>query len=101
MRNRNRRFSLWLNEREFAHMEKQAQNAGMKKEPYLRDLIMNRPINPRPPDEYGKILRELSAIGNNVNQIARVANSLGRINYDELQKIQLSLDHIWKEVKKL
>jgi len=101
MRKRNKRFSLWLNEKEFSYLEQQAQIAGLKKDPFIRRLIMKSKLRPRPPDEYGKIIRELSAIGNNVNQIARVANSLGIINYNELQKMQVALDNIWMEVKNM
>jgi len=36
---------------------------------------MGTQIRPRPPDTYAKLLRELSAIGNNINQIAYWANS--------------------------
>ena len=32
-------------------------------------------LRPRPPDAYADLLRELSAIGNNVNQIAYWANA--------------------------
>lgn len=75
MRERNRRFSLWLNEKEFSYLEKQAEIAGLKKEPYIRKLIMGDEIRPRPPDEYYKILKEINAVGVNINQIARIANS--------------------------
>jgi len=101
MRTRNKPVSTWLSEKEYSHLTKQAYNAGLKIDPFIRSLIMDSQIKPRPPDEYGKIIRELSAIGNNVNQIARVANSLGKINYQELGKIQTALDNIWREVKNM
>lgn len=101
MSDQKRKLSVRVNEFEYAHLKRQAQITGLKIEPFIRSLIMHSQLRPHPPDEYANILRELSAIGNNVNQIARVANSLGRINDDELQKIQLSLDRIWKEVKKM
>ncbi len=101
MRNRNRRFSLWLNETEFNHLEKQAKISGLKKEPFIRKLIMNTEIRPRPPDEYVKLLRELSAIGNNVNQLAHKANGIGVIHIDEVRKMREALEGLWTEVKKL
>ena len=75
LRTRNRRFSLWLNDKEFNHLEKQAEIAGLKKEPFIRNLIMGTEISPRPPDEYRQILYQLSAIGNSVNRIAHIANA--------------------------
>ncbi len=101
MRNRNRRFSHLLNEKEFKHFEKQAKISGLKKEPFIRKLIMNTEIRPRPPDEYVKLLRELSAIGNNVNQLAHKANGIGVIHVDEVRKMREALEGLWTEVKKL
>ena len=36
---------------------------------------MGLTLYPRPPDEYAEIRRQLAAIGNNINQIARKANA--------------------------
>ena len=101
MRKRNRRFSLWLNNEEFDRLEKDAQIAGLKKEPYIRKLIMGTEIRPRPPDEFVKILRELSAIGNNVNQLAYKANGLGVIYINEVRSVQDALTNLYREVKKI
>jgi hypothetical protein len=98
---RNKAVLIRLTETEKEYLKKQAAITGFKIEPFVRSLIMNSKLRPRPPDEYGKIIRELSAIGNNVNQIARVANSLGKINYHELEKMQVALDNLWKEVKNM
>lgn len=101
MRQRNRRFSLWLNNEEFDRLEKDAQIAGLKKEPYVRKLIMGNEIRPRPPDEFAKILRELSAIGNNINQLAYKANGLGVIYINEVQSVREALNNLYREVKKV
>ncbi len=101
MRQRNKRFSLWLNDEEFDRLEKDAQIAGLKKEPYIRKLIMGNEIRPRPPDEFAKILRELSAIGNNVNQLAYKANGLGLIYINEVRNVQEALTNLYREVKKV
>ena len=55
MRERNRRFSLWLNDKEFEYLTKQAEIAGLKKEPFIRKLIMGKEIRPRPPGETAQI----------------------------------------------
>ncbi len=69
-----------LTSKEKAHLKKQSQMAGLKMEPFIRNLIMGVTMQPRPPDEYRKILFQLSAIGNSVNQIAHVANAQRYIN---------------------
>ena len=99
MRRRNRRFSLWLDDYEFDFLTKNARNTGLKKEQYIRKLIMQREIRPRPPDEYAKLLRELSAIGNNINQLAYKANGLGIIHLAEVRRMREALEQIYSEVK--
>lgn len=101
LRNRKNGVLIYLTDSEKKHLTKQAERAGLNNSVFIRKLILGAEVRPRPPDEYGKIIRELSAIGNNVNQIARIANSLGKINYDELQKMQAALDNIWGEVKNM
>lgn len=87
MRNRNHRFSLWLNDMEFAYLAKQAEIAGLKKEPFIRKLIMGTQIRPRPPDEYVRLAREVNVIGNNINQIAHIANAEQHISTDKIAKV--------------
>ena len=69
------KLSVRVNTKEYAHLKKQSELAGLKMEPFIRKLIMGTEISPRPPDEYRKILYQLSAIGNSVNQIAHIANA--------------------------
>ena len=99
MRTHNIKFSLWLNEKEYIKLEQLAKTTGFKKAPLIRNLIMGCEVKPHPPEQLPKLLRELSAIGNNVNQIARVANSTGEINYQELNEIQTLLKNIWRNLK--
>ena len=75
MRERNRRFSLWINDKEFEYLTKQAEIAGLKKEPFIRKLIMGKEIRPRPPDAYYELIKKINPIGININQIAHIANA--------------------------
>lgn len=58
-----------------ARIEALTQASGLKREQVLRKLIIGVELRPRPPDAYADLLRELSAIGNNINQIAYWANA--------------------------
>ncbi len=75
MRKNTKSILLRLTQEEFDQLQRLAENTGMKREPLIRQLIMGVQLRPRPPDAYAALLRELSAIGNNVNQIAYWANS--------------------------
>ncbi|WP_423243629.1 plasmid mobilization protein [Anaerotruncus rubiinfantis] len=99
--NRTKKLSVRLTESEYRHLKEQADLCSMKMEPLIRRLIMGMELQPRPPDEYAALLRELSAIGNNLNQLARVANTTGNIS---IKALETMLDHhseIWRKVKAL
>jgi len=99
VRTRTKHISIWLNGKELAHLKHQANLTGLKVDPFIRSLIMGIHIQPRPPDEYGALLRELSAIGNNINQIARIANSDKRISPQALENIMRMQAAIWQRIK--
>lgn len=73
----------------------------MKFEPFIRALIMNKTVRAGPPNEYTELLRELSAIGNNINQIARVANGNRHVSPAQIEKIIEMQGDIWFRVKGL
>ena len=77
---------LRLTAEEYAHLKATEDAAGLKLEPMLRQLILGVELRPRPPDEYTALLRELSAIGNNVNQIAYWANARKYVSNSEIQE---------------
>ena len=86
MRKRNRHVSVWMNEAEYLHLKKQAEIAGMKVDPFIRLLVSGVQLRPRPPDSFAALLRELSAIGNNVNQIAYWANARKSMSEAEIKE---------------
>jgi len=88
MRFRNQSVLVRLTEEERCHLKGQAEIAGLKVEPYLRSLILGSRLKPHPPEAYLGLLRELSAIGNNLNQIARIANASKQIRSGELHEAQ-------------
>lgn len=78
--------TLRLNAAQYAHLQQQAAITGLKMEPLLRQLIMGVNLQPRPPDAYAALLRELSAIGNNINQLAHQANVREAATREEIQE---------------
>lgn len=93
--------SLRLNETEYAHLKRLSETCGLKLEPTIRSLIMGADLKPRPPEVYAELLRQVSAIGNNINQIARVANGTGRVRQTEIDALQDMLSEVWRLVKAL
>ena len=64
-----------LNAAEYAHLKALSDTTGLKMEPTLRKLVMGVQLRPRPPGTYAALLRDLSEIGNNVNQIVYNTNA--------------------------
>ena len=81
------------------HLQRQAANAGLKMEPFIRKLIMGVNISPRPPSNIVNLIREVNRIGNNINQIAKKVNSEYCINQAQLDEILHLLGEIYREVK--
>ena len=86
MRRRNRHISVWMNDKEYAKLKRKANTAGLGLDPFIRKLVAGTEIKPKPPEEYAKLLRELSAIGNNINQIAYWSNYRKGISDAEIQE---------------
>lgn len=99
MRTRNHHVSVWMNEREYRHLKSQAELAGMKVDPFIRTVIAGVQLRPRPPDTYAALLRELSAIGNNVNQIAYWANARQSVSEAEIREAAALVHQAWRLVK--
>lgn len=93
------KMSVRLTEREHKHLKRQAANAGLKMEPFIRKLITGADITPRPPDNIVNLIREVNYIGNNINQIAKKVNSENRVNQSQLEEIMRLLGEIYREVK--
>lgn len=91
--------TLRLNANEYAHLKQQAETTGLKMEPLLRQLIMGINIRPHPPNAYAALLRELSAIGNNINQLARQAHTRGEATRDEIDEATQLVRQVARLVK--
>lgn len=88
-----------LNEEEYSHLKVIAETTGLKIEPTIRKLIMNVQLRPRPPGEYTALLRELAAIGNNINQIAYWANTQKGISSSQVDDAVALVHRAWQLVK--
>lgn len=100
-RKRQNRLEVRLNDSEDIKLHELMRETGFNASQLIRSLISCTEIKTRPPDELPKLLRELSAIGNSVNQIARKANSTDSIAEDEVTKMRVAFENLSKEVRKL
>lgn len=101
MRIRKKQILLRLSEKEYAHLKEQATLAGLKIEPFLRNLISGVKMKSRPKEEWAELIRQISAVGNNINQIAHRANIHGLTDKQTLFNVQQELAKIWQKMDEL
>ena len=101
MRNRPIKISLRLNEQEHEHLKQQAVLSGFPMEVFLRMLISGMNLRSRPLAEYAEIRRQLIAIGNNINQIARAVNASGFVTKEDVAAVTAAQREIWHIAKRL
>lgn len=99
MRKREHFIGLWLDDKEYSHLQKQCEISGLTASAYIRKSIMGVQLRPRPPDTYAALLRELSAIGRNINQIAHWANAQKSISENEILEASLLARKAYQRIK--
>ena len=64
--------------------------------PYSEMITGERNVKEKRPNAtYIKLIKELSAVGNNLNQIAHLANATGKITEDQWKETHQLLEKIW------
>ena len=101
MRKRMIKISVRLNEQEHTHLKRLSETTGLKMEPLVRQLILGRELKPRPPENLAALLRQMSAMGNNINQIAKTANSSKFIRSEDIEEIKRMQSELWKAIRNI
>ena len=94
MRKRNHKLQVWLSDHEAYLLSRKSESCKMNSSTFIRSIINDYDLREAPPLDYYKVVAELRAIGNNLNQVARIANTTGKIderlykeNVDKLVKV--------------
>ena len=101
MKIRNRKITVRLSEKERKFLGEQADAGGMKIEPYIRELIMGNEVKSRPKEEWAEVVRQVAAVGNNINQIAKNTNMGMEVTADIFKEVLEMQKQIWERVKNL
>lgn len=86
MRKRNVQILFRLNEEEAQYLYELVRKSGRSKEALLRSMVKGYRLCEKPDPEFYQIMRELSAIGNRINQLAAKANALNFIDTPMLRE---------------
>ena len=87
------RIDVMLSEIEYKKLMDDVARQGTTYSDHIRKLIMEAQLKEKPDYEFYLVMKELTKIGTNLNQIARKANTLNYIDKEEYQKCA----EIWKE----
>jgi hypothetical protein len=80
MRKRNVQILHRLTKDEQEKLDNHVSSSSLPRQAYIRFLLNGYIPRPLPPLEYHTLIRELHAIGNNMNQLATKANATGHID---------------------
>jgi len=102
MRERTIKQQIWLNQQEKNLLKEKAKKVGLTESEFLRSCIKGYKIKEQPTEEVKNFQRDITGIANNINQIARIANSSRYISNNDLNYIQNKvIDFILKFEKKV
>ena len=102
-------FLLYLDDNDLKKLNELVETTKLSKTKLLRYMIRGCIPIEAPPADYPKLISEMRAVGNNLNQLVRLARATGYINTPELTKIlddlrktehEVNLAFTVKQVKK-
>ena len=99
MKRRNNKVTVRLTNAEKQHLEKQAYATGMNMEQFIRNLISGSNLRERPSEYWKEVVSQLSAIGNNINQIAHNTNIAKNVNDTDMRETLSLMNDVWNIVK--
>lgn len=99
MLKRQKQVTVRLTEKEYIQLKSKCETAGMKMEPFMRALVSGCTLRERPPDSYKALAAQVAAIGNNLNQLTRLANSTGKIENAQLAEANRMMQRVWQLVR--
>lgn len=99
MRNRRIKKQIWLNDDEAFLLKERADAVSMDASNYIRHLIVGYKPKEKPPLEFYDNFKEIRRIGKNINQIARLASSTGKVDMLYFKKQTDMLNNLIIEIK--
>lgn len=81
------RISVRLSDDELLHLRERANQAGSSTSNYLRKVALSGKVVVRQKTDNGAVVRQLLRIGNNLNQLTRMAHIHGNPHREKLQQV--------------
>ena len=87
MRKKNIKRQIWMDLEEDNLLKEKSKKAGLSESEFIRSMIKGYKIKEQPTNEIKNFQRELYGIANNINQIARISNSVLSVSHDDFEYI--------------
>jgi hypothetical protein len=86
MLKRSRQLVTRLTQEEYDCIIRTQKLSGLSGEVFRRNVLLGVVLKEAPPADYFELIRQLRILGNNINQIARVANACGMTEGEMLRR---------------
>lgn len=94
--------SVKLSDKDFEKLEEDAKAAGVDRSKYLRALVQGAGKDDlKFPLDRANLVRQITGVATNVNQLTKVANGRGDIYFSEIYKCTMLLEEIKKLMKEV
>ena len=94
MSKRNIEKHILMNKAEAQDLQKKAKRACLSEGGLIRLLLRGYEPREKPDERFYDVMRELSAIGNNINQIAKKANEINSIYASDIEDLKENYEDI-------
>ena len=92
MRKKSIKKQIWIDSKEDELLKKKSKEAGLTESEFIRSIIKGYRVKAQPTEEIKTFQRELYGIANNINQIAKIANSIYSVSHDNYEYISKTLN---------
>ena len=101
MSKRNIEKHILMTKAEAQDLQKKAKRACLSEGGLIRLVLKGYEPREKPDERFYDVMRELSSIGNNINQIARTVNARGFASGEDIAAITAAQETIWNIAERL
>ena len=83
---RNLEIKIRFTKEELETLSKKVKKTALSREGYIRNVLNGKVVKEAPTAEFYQLIREMRSIGNNLNQILKIANSRGLLDVPKMRK---------------
>ena len=98
MRQYNNVVYLRLNDEQLERLDRLSHLTGISHNHVLRKLIMDKEIRQRPDVDFLALVTAVDRLGNNINQIAKKANTNNAVSYADMKEVSSIMRKIRSEM---